>query len=99
MFLFFPDVQADDGLREIMDMSTDDIISRARLLENECKVRIFVTCTNVQIMKSEVVRLGHEQEAMKEKVKVRIYCFDNFQGKCGKGEDEQAASISCRQRC
>jgi len=39
-------------------MQTDEIVSRARLLDNEIK-----------IMKSEIMRINHEQQAMKEKIK------------------------------
>ncbi|XP_013776180.2 26S proteasome regulatory subunit 6A-A-like [Limulus polyphemus] len=39
-------------------MSTDDIIGRTRLLDNE-----------VKIMKSEVMRISHELQAQKEKIK------------------------------
>ncbi|CAG8803931.1 19677_t:CDS:2 [Racocetra persica] len=54
--------QNEDGLedlgQEILKSSTDDIINRTRLLENEIKV-----------MKSEHMRLMHEQNSMKEKIK------------------------------
>ncbi|EDO37502.1 predicted protein [Nematostella vectensis] len=43
---------------EVLRMSTDEIVSRARLLDNEIK-----------IMKSEIMRISHEQQAMKEKIK------------------------------
>lgn len=43
---------------EVLRMSTDEIISRTRLLDNEIK-----------IMKSEVLRIGHELTAQKEKIK------------------------------
>jgi 26S proteasome regulatory subunit T5 len=43
---------------EILRSSTDDIINRTKLLENDIKV-----------MKSEQTRLTHEQNAMKEKIK------------------------------
>lgn len=43
---------------EVLRMSTDEIISRTRLLENDIK-----------IMKSETSRISHEQQAMKEKIK------------------------------
>lgn len=39
-------------------MQTDEIVGRARLLDNEIK-----------IMKSEIMRINHEQQAMKEKIK------------------------------
>merc|ERR1712122_334966 len=43
---------------EVMRMSVDEVVSRTRLLESDIK-----------IMKSEVMRIGHEQQAMKEKIK------------------------------
>ena len=39
-------------------MSTEEIVSRTRLLDNE-----------VKIMKSEVLRISHELQAQKEKIK------------------------------
>ncbi|KAJ7381205.1 26S proteasome regulatory subunit 6A [Desmophyllum pertusum] len=44
---------------EVLRMQTDEIVSRARLLDNEIK-----------IMKSEIMRINHEQQAMKEKIKL-----------------------------
>ncbi|CAH1247698.1 PSMC3 [Branchiostoma lanceolatum] len=43
---------------EVMRMSTDEIISRTRLLDNEIK-----------IMKSETMRISHELQAQREKIK------------------------------
>ncbi|XP_023215583.1 uncharacterized protein LOC111618314 [Centruroides sculpturatus] len=43
---------------EVLRMSTDEIISRTRLLDNEIK-----------IMKSEVMRITHELQAQKEKIR------------------------------
>ncbi|XP_063693596.1 26S proteasome regulatory subunit 6A-B [Bolinopsis microptera] len=43
---------------EVLRMSVDELTSRTRLLESDIK-----------IMKSEVMRIGHEQQAMKEKIK------------------------------
>lgn len=43
---------------EVLRMSIDELTSRTRLLESDIK-----------IMKSEVMRIGHEQQAMKEKIK------------------------------
>jgi 26S proteasome regulatory subunit T5 len=43
---------------EILRMSTDDIVNRTRLLDNDIKV-----------MKSEMARISHEQQNMKEKIK------------------------------
>lgn len=43
---------------DVLRMSTDEIVSRTRLLDNEIK-----------IMKSEVMRINHELTAQKEKIK------------------------------
>lgn len=43
---------------EVLRMSNEELVSRTRLLESDIK-----------IMKSEVMRIGHEQQAMKEKIK------------------------------
>lgn len=43
---------------EVLRMSNEELTSRTRLLESDIK-----------IMKSEVMRIGHEQQAMKEKIK------------------------------
>lgn len=43
---------------EVLQMSTDEIISRTRLLDNE-----------VKIMKSEVMRINHELQAQADKIK------------------------------
>jgi len=43
---------------DVLRMSTDEIISRTRLLDNE-----------VKIMRSEVMRISHELQAQKEKIK------------------------------
>ncbi|XP_028399782.1 26S proteasome regulatory subunit 6A-B [Dendronephthya gigantea] len=51
----------DDGEEidlEILRMSTEEITSRTRLLDNDIK-----------IMKSEIMRVNHEQQAMKDKIK------------------------------
>lgn len=47
----------DFNTEEILGMSTDDIITRNRLLENE-----------IRIMKSEILRLQHEASSMKERL-------------------------------
>merc|ERR1711953_48045 len=43
---------------EVMQMSTEDLVARTRLLDNDCK-----------IMRSEHVRITHEITTMKEKIK------------------------------
>ncbi|ELK29505.1 26S protease regulatory subunit 6A [Myotis davidii] len=48
-----------DGIgEEVLKMSTEEIIQRTRLLDSEIK-----------IMKSEVLRVTHELQAMKDKIK------------------------------
>jgi len=50
---------AEEGLdAEVLRMSNEELMSRTRLLDNEIK-----------IMKSEILRVTHEQQAMKEKIK------------------------------
>ena len=72
---------------DVLRMSTDEIVGRARLLDNEIKVprRDFPVkvCPEgrglavkptymflLQIMRSEIVRISHEQQGMKDKIKV-----------------------------
>ena len=51
--------EADDILdEEILSLSTEDILMRKRLLENDAR-----------IMKSEFQRLSHERATMKDKIK------------------------------
>ncbi|KAF8794676.1 26S proteasome regulatory subunit 6A like protein [Argiope bruennichi] len=51
--------EQDDAVgEEVLRMSTDEINSRTRLMDNEIK-----------IMKSEVMRISHELQAQKEKIK------------------------------
>lgn len=50
---------AEDGLdAEVLRMSNEELSSRTRLLDNE-----------IRIMKSEILRVTHEQQAMKDKIK------------------------------
>jgi len=50
---------AEDGLdAEVLRMSNDELVSRARLFDNE-----------IRIMKSEILRVTHEQQSMKDKIK------------------------------
>lgn len=54
--------QEDDILdEEILGLSTQDILTRKRLLENDSR-----------IMKSELSRLSHEKAAMGEKIKENV---------------------------
>ncbi|KAL4622895.1 26S protease regulatory subunit 6A [Arapaima gigas] len=51
--------EVEDGIgEEVLKMSTEEIIQRTRLLDSEIK-----------IMKSEVLRVTHELQAMKDKIK------------------------------
>ncbi|XP_042315719.1 26S proteasome regulatory subunit 6A [Sceloporus undulatus] len=51
--------EAEDGIgEEVLKMSTEEIVQRTRLLDSEIK-----------IMKSEVLRVTHELQAMKDKIK------------------------------
>lgn len=56
---------------EILNSSTRDIIARRRLLENDTR-----------IMKSELQRLGHEKQAMHEKIKDNVDKIDNNRYVC-----------------
>lgn len=50
---------AEEGLdAEVLRMSNDELLSRTRLLDNEIK-----------IMRSDILRVTHEQQAMKDKIK------------------------------
>lgn len=50
---------AEEGLdAEILRMSNDELLRRTRLLDNEIK-----------IMRSDILRVTHEQQAMKDKIK------------------------------
>ncbi|KAG6331123.1 hypothetical protein ID866_7967 [Astraeus odoratus] len=53
-----PEENWDDIPSEIMALGTDEILTRIRLIENDIKV-----------MKSETLRLQHEQSVMKEKIR------------------------------
>lgn len=54
-----PDFFLQDTLaEEVLRMSTDEIISRTRLLDTE-----------VKIMKSEVMRISHELQSQTDKIK------------------------------
>ena len=50
--------EEEDLSEEVLRMSTDELISRTRLLDNE-----------VKIMRSETMRIQHELQAQKEKIK------------------------------
>ena len=52
------DEEEDDILSDMQKMGANDITARTRLLDNE-----------VRIMKSEIMRLQHEMQAQKDKIK------------------------------
>ncbi len=54
-----PAQDEDDGLpEEVLTMSNDDLVARTRLIDNDIKV-----------MRSEVLRIQHDLQAQKEKIK------------------------------
>lgn len=66
----------EDIPEEIMALGTDEILTRIRLIENDIKVRLCTRgrermCANklFQVMRSETLRLQHEQTVMKEKIR------------------------------
>jgi len=56
----------DDIDPEILNSSTQDIINRRRLLENE-----------IQVMKRESQRLGHEKQAMEKRIEENLEKIEN----------------------
>ena len=52
------DPEEDDVMAEVLKMSTDEIKARTRLLDND-----------IRIMKSEIVRIQHELQAQRDKIK------------------------------
>ena len=48
----------DDVMADVLKMSTDEVVARTRLLEND-----------IRIMRSEIVRIQHELQAQKDKIK------------------------------
>lgn len=66
----------DDVGQDILRLAPEEITNRTRLLENDIKVMVVALrlllrrlITKTQVMKSEIVRLQHEQAAMKERIK------------------------------
>ena len=59
-------------MKEVSKMSTDEIVARTRLLDND-----------IRIMKSEIVRIQHEKQAQEDKIKentekIKVSgCFQN----------------------
>ena len=72
-----PEETWDDISEDILALSTDEILTRARLIDNDIKVILrsvvflFPKCLNLspQVMRSETLRLQHEQNVMKEKIR------------------------------
>lgn len=69
-----PQENWDDIPEEILSLSTDEILTRIRLIDNDIKVKtpvcVFSTYIYyVQVMRSETLRLQHEQSVMKEKIR------------------------------
>lgn len=66
----------EDIPEDIISLPTDDILTRIRLIDNDIKVCAvllvlqppFLTCT-YKVMRSETLRLQHEQGVMKEKIR------------------------------
>ena len=59
---------------DIMALSTDEILTRIRLIDNDIKVRpkiyyLIRMLTVLKVMRSETLRLQHEQSVMKEKIR------------------------------
>ena len=50
-------------MKEVSKMSTDEIVARTRLLDND-----------IRIMKSEIVRIQHEKQAQEDKIKESPEC-------------------------
>lgn len=83
---------------EILGLSTQDILTRKRLLENDSR-----------IMKSELSRLSHEKAAMGEKIKDNVDKIANNRYACRLHSREAGSSssltfqqttpVSCRQCC
>ena len=59
---------------DIMALSTDEILTRIRLIDNDIKVRpkiyyLIQMLIVLKVMRSETLRLQHEQSVMKEKIR------------------------------
>ena len=71
-----PEEAWDDIPDEIMALPTEDVQTRTRLIDNDIKVTLSYMVnrwsSNIytsQVMKSEMMRLQHEQNVMKEKIR------------------------------
>jgi 26S proteasome regulatory subunit T5 len=91
-----PEEKEEDPIdEEIYNLSTQDILTRRRLLENDSR-----------IMKSEFQRLSHEKATMGEKIKDNLdkiennrYAHPHLRGACIGLTHHQAITIPCRQCC
>jgi len=70
------DTAPDQLPEEIMALQTEDIQTRTRLIDNDIKVMSLCSTESLesdlytsQVMKSETMRLQHEQNVMKEKIR------------------------------
>lgn len=77
------EVEEDEWPEEIKNASPEDLMTRVRMLDNDIRVRhslqqgrykyqCILTCSTLfirQIMRSEQIRLNHEENNMKEKIK------------------------------
>lgn len=52
------DEEEDDALTDVLKMPTDEIVARTRLLDNE-----------IRIMKAEIMRIQHEAQGQKDRIK------------------------------
>lgn len=53
---------------DLLNASTDDILTRTRLIENDIKVRSISGHSDLQIMRSEQGRLKHDEKEMLQKI-------------------------------
>ncbi len=91
-----PEEKEEDPIdEEIYNLSTQDILTRKRLLENDSR-----------IMKSEFQRLSHEKATMGEKIKDNLekiennrYPYLHLSKSCCRLICCQTITISCRQCC
>ena len=70
------DTAPDQPPEEIVALQTEDIQTRTRLIDNDIKVMSLCSTESLesdlytsQVMKSETMRLQHEQNVMKEKIR------------------------------
>lgn len=59
---------------DVARLSSEDIIARSRLLDNEVKVGASIplsrsTDVHCKIMKNDIVRISHETQSMRDRIK------------------------------